>query len=336
MMTRRLIALTSLFSCLTLLTAGCGSKTGTEAGAEAGAEGSVKAMIAGMEDGRPIVVWEALPESYQTDINELVQSFGNNMDPAAWKQITGLVSSVHQILDGKQEFLLNHPEVLNAEDPEVSQAAVKQSTKLLGAFLDSMQDLDQLKSFDGAAFMTSSGKQMVQHILDLQKTVKDAPGMQDKSQIPTLSNMNVETIESTDTTAKLKLTSPDGKSEEIVDMVLVEGKWLPKQMVDEWDTQMAQAQEQIKALPAQMDSVKGQLMMVSMMASGFLSPLQAAETQEQFNDAVAGIQANAAGMIGGMMGGPSMPPPSNNPSSGGIPSFGNPDPGGSSSNDSDQ
>lgn len=236
------------------------------------------------------------------------------MDPGAWGQITGLVSNVHQTLASKQEFLLNYPAVVNSEDPAMAQATVKQSTKLLRSFLDSVQDLEKLKSFDGADFMESSGKEMAGQMMALQSMIEKSPAM--KLQMA-MSKVKVETVESTSTTAKLKLTSPDGKDEQIVEMVQHEGKWLPKQMVSDWDSNMEKAREAMATLPEQAEGMKGQMMMVSAIASGILSPLQAAENQEQFNSAVDGLQASVGGMMGGMMGGmggpgaggPGMTPP---------------------------
>ncbi|MEP3478832.1 MAG: hypothetical protein ABJZ55_06265 [Fuerstiella sp.] len=299
MMSRSPLALSTLFGCLAFLPVGCGSESSPSA-----AEDSVKAIMSGMEDGRPVVAWEALPESYQADVNELVQSFGTNMDADAWAQITGLIGNVHQTLASKQEFLLNYPAILNSEDPAVAQATVKQSTKFLKTLLDSVQDLEKLKSFDGKTFMESSGKDMAAQIVALQGMVKNTPGMQLQM---SMSEVKVETLESTSTTAKLKLTSPDGKDEEVIEMVQKEGKWLPKKMVDGWDEGITKAREAMAQLPEQADAMKGQMMMVSAMATGILSPLQAAEDQEQFNKAVDGMQSSIGGMMGGMMGGMGAP-----------------------------
>ena len=52
---------------------------------------------------------KSLPESYQNDINGLVRSFGEKMDPQLWQQVMGLLQSVHQLLVDKNEFIVNHP-----------------------------------------------------------------------------------------------------------------------------------------------------------------------------------------------------------------------------------
>lgn len=301
MISRNPLALSALFGCLAFLPVGCGGESGQTSG-QTSAESSVKAILAGMEDGRPVVAWEALPESYQADVNKLVQLFATNMDAGAWSQIMGLIGNVHQTLDSKQEFLLNYPAILNSENPAVAQATVKHSTTVLKTLLDSVQDLEKLKSFDGKTFMESSGKDIAAQIMSLQNMVKETPGM-----MVQVSGIKVETLESTSTTAKLKLTSPDGKDEQVIEMVQKDGKWLPKEMVDGWDEGVMKAHEAMANLPEQAAAMKGQMMMVSAVASGILTPLQAAEDQEQFNNAVDAMQASLGGMIGGMMGGMGAP-----------------------------
>lgn len=298
MTTRATFTLTAMFGSFAIYVAGCGSASSTHPAQEA-----VKSVIAGIEDGRPIVAWEAMPASYQTDINELVQAFGSNMDPEAWGQVTGFLSNIHEILASKQQFILNHPKVAGADNSEVLQASIKQGTTTLSTLLETIQDLDNLKSFDGANFLNSTGKEIAMQMIKLQEMANQSSGMNLSS------GVKVETLESTDTSAKLRLTSPDGKSNEVVDFVLEDGKWLPKDMVVGWDEQMEQAKVAMTGLAGQADEIKSNMMMVTMMTTGVLAPLKAAENQEQFNQAVDGVIAGAAGMMGGMMGGMGGPPP---------------------------
>lgn len=259
-------------------------------------------MVAGVADGRPIVVWEGLPESYQSDINELVQSFGKNMDADVWNQTNSLLTSVHEILATKQQFVLNYPAVKNSASPESTRATIKQGTKTLKTLLDATQDLEKLKTFDGATFLDSTGKEIALQMIDL-------VAMAEQTSSDNLNfDLNVEVLESTDTSAKLRMVTPEGKTLEDVDYILHDGKWLPKNMVDDWDKNMQQAKAAVAQLPEQIAPVKGQVTMGMMAASGLLAPLKAAENQEQFDKAVDGIMAGAQSMIGGMMGGMGGPP----------------------------
>ena len=273
------------------------------------AEATMRSIQDGMSNNQPVVVWNAMPETYQADVNGLVQTFGTNMDPELWQQITGLVKTVHTLLSEKQEFIFNHPGIAESEDPAAAKKAIVQITELLNTVLTSMGDLESFKSFDGEKFMTTTGTEFSKQINVLSTLAQKSPAAGAIS-ISSLKDIKIETVESTDTTATLKMTDSDGK-EELQEFVKHEGKWLPKTMVDEWDQKLAEAKESLAGLPEQSAAMKGQFMMVGGMVNGALAPLQSAATQEQFNAAVDSAMAMVGPMLGGF---------------GGPPSFGSPEP----------
>ena len=110
--------------------------------ADDSAEAAVGAILRGVSEGHPEVVWAALPADYQNDLNELVQTFGNNMDPQMWTHIIGILETLHKILDTKAEFIANVPE-LQEQPIEENLAKI---AGLLQTVLN-IADLDSLKNF---------------------------------------------------------------------------------------------------------------------------------------------------------------------------------------------
>lgn len=296
----------ALLSGLILATfVGCSNEKATEANTTAGAptgdtaEDTMRWLMDGMKNGQPVVAWKALPESYQSDVNALVQSFGNNMDAQTWGQVTGLLDTVHSVLDSKQEFIVNHPQVAAAGDPEKAKKGVTHIAALLKSLLDSVGNLDELKKFDGETFMNGPGAQIAKEMAALSEMAPNSSGA--PVQLSAFGDVKIETIESTDSTAKLKFISANGNAEE-QDFVKFEGKWLPKDMVDEWDQKMAEAREGIAALPGQADQMRMQVGGVAGMVGGMLAPMKNAETQEQFNSSIESVMAGAAMFLGPMLG----------------------------------
>lgn len=263
------------------------------------AEASMRQLVDGMKDGQLIVVWNALPASYQKDVNELVQTFGANMNPEAWGQVTSVLKSVQKLLVDKHEFIVNHPAVAGGNDPATTAQGVEQIAGLLNTIVENASDLEALKTFDGAQFANAAGSKIVEQVMALSKL---APGAAGGSASP-FEGVSIETVTSTDTTATLKMTRPDGSSE-TQDFVKHEGKWLPQDMVADWPQKMAEARGALQQLPDQAAQMKGQAMMLSGMVSGLLTPLQSAETQEQFNAAAGNLMASAGMFMGGGMSGP--------------------------------
>ncbi|MEZ6130947.1 MAG: hypothetical protein R3C59_19940 [Planctomycetaceae bacterium] len=290
-----------------------GVETGTvsaEGLADDTAEATVRQIMTGVRNGQPVVAWNALPAAYQKDVNELVRTFGSNMDADVWKQVTAVLQSVQQLLTDKQEFILNHPAIAEGQDPEAAAKGVVQVAGLLKAILNGVGDLEALKTFDGAQFMQTTGADVVTQLTSLAKLAPKDGAVQ----VSLFEEALVETVESTDTTATLKLTGSGG-DEQLREFVKHDGKWLPKDMVDDWDRKMAEAREGLKALPAQSAQLKGQAMMYGGMVMGMLSPLQNATTQEQFNQAAGGLMATAGMFMGGgsSFGGEAPPDGSNAP-----------------------
>ena len=154
--------------------------------------------------------------------------------------------------------------------------------------------------------MTTSGTQLVQQFDAISKIApaEAAPG---PVGLAMLDEVKIETVESSDTAATLRSTGPDG-TEKTLEFVKHEGKWLPKDMVSDWDRQMADAKQALESLPQQLEQARPMVTMVTGSVSGALTPLQSAETQEQFNSAVEGVQQMAMAMfmqqMGGGLGGP--------------------------------
>lgn len=311
----------TLFPCLLFVgLIGCSGEEDAAVNATAGAvapltedtaEAAVRQIMEGVQNGQPVVAWNALPESYQSDVNELVQTFGKNMDAQTWEQVTGLVGTVHGVLDTKQEFIFNHPAIAGSEDPETTKQGITHVTGLLKTILDSFGSLDNLKTFDGAKFMESTGAKVAEQLTALKAIIPEGGSTPIPTQLASFGDVTVETVTSTDSSATLKFIKADGEEEE-TEFVKFQDKWLPKDMVDEWDHNMAESRKSLAELPEQAAGMRMQVMGMGGMIGGMLTPLQAAETQEQFNTSVENLVAGAGMFLGPMMGG------------GGAPSMGQP------------
>lgn len=319
----------SLLFLFLLFSVGCGESSPI-AGKTDTAEAAVRSMQEGLTKGQPVVLWEALPESYQNDLNTLARTFASNMDADTWKQITAMLNGVHQVLSEKQEFILNYPAVASGKDPERTKKSITAGTQLLKTILDGVSDLEEMKNFDGKQFLSSTGTGIITHVNTLSEFAPPVPGQ--TVGMAALAELKIETVTSTDSTATLRFTGPDGKVE-TQEWVKSQGKWLPKEMVDEWDQKMKEARESLAKLPEQVMQMKLQMAMVSGMVNGALTPLQNAEDQDQFNAAVNGSLGMFGGFAGGFgMPGPSEPPSFDFPEPPGPPSLGD-DPGSSLGDD---
>jgi hypothetical protein len=260
------------------------------------AEGAIRSVMEGLSSGNAGVVWSAMPEGYQKDVTELVQGFGNGVDPGLWQQITGVIGQFESLLSNKADFIVNSTAVQDSGQAEQIKVALPGVASILKTLLSSIQ-LDALKSFDGDAFFSGPASQLLAQA-DLLSTM--APG---GASLNSLKGSKVETVSEEGDKATLRITNPQNPSEsEEVQFVRVDGQWLPADLVNGWATNMAMAKQLLAGLPEASKQAAMQVGMFTGMITGTLAPLEAAEDQEQFNLALEQAQQGIMGLAG-MMGG---------------------------------
>jgi hypothetical protein len=110
-----------------------------------------------------------------------------------------------------------------------------------------------------------------------------------------LNSVQVEIVSSEAETAVVKITVPDEDPEE-VELVLVEERWVPKEMADSWADDIAKAKEELAGWDEQkIAESKVQAMMMLGMVESFLDQLAKVESSEEFDQAIGSI-------MGGMFG----------------------------------
>lgn len=259
--------------------------------AQGSADQAVMAVVAGLKEDQPQVIWQALPASYQDDVSGLVREFAGQMEDSLWDQTFGTLAKLTRVLDEKRQFVLEHPAVAEqlSKSPN-AEATYDAVVILLRTLLSSdISSLQRLSDFDGERFLATTGSQVMAQMGDLAALAPDS-----KETLDEISSLSVTLSRTEGERAWVLIEKPDEKTEE-VEFVLVEGKWIPARMAEGWDSGIAGAREQLGQVdfdPAQTAQAGAMLTMVD----GAMEGLLAAQTSEQF-------QASVQGMIGlAMMG----------------------------------
>ncbi len=255
---------------------------------------AVMAVVDGLKDARPQVIWEALPTSYQNDVSGVVREFAGQMEDSLWDQTFGTLGKLTRVLDEKRQFVLEHPVVAQqlSESPN-AEATYDAVVTLLKTLLSSdISSLERLSHFDGERFLATTGSQVMAQMGDLAALAPDP-----KETLDEISSLSVTLSRTEGERAWVLIEKADETTEE-VEFVLVEEKWIPVRMAEGWDSGIADAREQLVKVdfdPAQTAQAGAMLAMVD----GAMEGLLAAQTSEQF-------QASVQGMVGlammGMMG----------------------------------
>lgn len=275
-------------------------------------DAAMRALAANAQAGEFGALWAALPASYQQDVQDVIHAFGENMDPDIWNAGVRIVKKAVAVLRDKKALILAHP---GLQRPEMDLTALADNwdsaVALLQTIADSeLSDLSKLRVLDMEAFLQGTGKQLGTQIASLSKAMEqnvDAASLPVPLDFPgaeaaqfDLENVKITLLAQEGDTATVRFESGDETTDE--PMVRVQGKWLPKKMVDGWEENIAQAKQFLATeMPQTLAASKQQLLSPLSplkMVEGVLDQLAAAQDQQQFNQVVNGVLQ----MVGGLMG----------------------------------
>ncbi|MFV2074119.1 MAG: hypothetical protein ACC742_15920 [Thermoanaerobaculales bacterium] len=261
-------------------------------------DGTVKAVFEGLADKRPEVLWNALPASYRNDIAEVTHAFAGKMDPELWDTTFALGMKIAGMLRDKKQFILESSFMNAAGDERVRiEGNWDTAVALLGDFFSSeISKLENLKTIDWEQFLKTTGTE----IMGRAATISTAKSAEEPEEdlIAMLRQTTVETVSREGDTATVKVSAP-GEDPEELSLTLVEGRWVPTDMADDWDKDVAEAMQKIAEISEEeMAKNKMQAMMMFGMADAMLDQLAAVSSTEEFEKAIQGILGSVMGMGG--------------------------------------
>jgi hypothetical protein len=250
--------------------------------------------------GNGSAVWNALPESYQDDIHDVIGDFAVKMDADVWNSVFKTAGKLVKVLKDKKEFILGSQ--FTAQIPAEQMDGMKKNWDSAVGALDvivtsEIKTLDGVKDLDVGEFLKSTGDKLMS---DLVAAGAEATP-EAKENMEKLKNAKVTLVSQDGDKATLKMEM-EGEEPKDKEFTLVEGKWLPSDMVNDWDEQIEKAKAGLEALKITPEQ-KAQVTQITALADGMLDNLLAAKDQAAFDQAVQGILAFLPMFGGGPPGG---------------------------------
>lgn len=286
-------------ACVALL--GCGS---SDPIVPSTPDGTVTAVAAALADGKPQVLWTAMPASYQKDVTGLIRAFADKMDADIYDKGWGLAKKLVKVLREKRAFILASPAMAQGGIDKVKAEA--QWDTLVGA-LDALVNSEVssvagLKSVDVGDFLRNTGSKLMSAASKGSQLTPD--DKYNKEFVAKLRGVKAEVVSSEQDKATLKMTVP-GEEPKTEEFVRVEGRWVPKEIADGWSKAIADLRKSLDEMSGDaLAKKKPQILAMLGAAEPMLDQFLKAETQEQFNQVIAQTMGMVGGLMGGMMGGP--------------------------------
>lgn len=224
-------------------------------------------------------LWNALPSKYQADVVGLKNDFAAKMDADVWNKVFVVVGKAAQVLKTKKEMLLANPLLEMVPPPAMD--SLKNGWDSVVGMVDTLaqseiKTLDGLKSADPAKFLASTGNMLLGSGLKIAETFPPAAERVNKAK-----KVKVSLVKQDGDVATVKVeTEGEEPSNDVVKRV--GGKWLPVDIVNDWDKNIAEAKANLADLKIPPE-LKPSLMEALSAVEGRIDALQAAKDQETFN-----------------------------------------------------
>lgn len=259
---------------------GCGSS------AERGPAETLESVARDFGNGSADAVWKMLPARWQTDVTGVVHDFAERLDRDTYEKVFTVLGKFDRLLREKKRFIL-HSEQLRRSglDQQALDRNWDAATTAIKAIVTSdIRTLRGLADVDVGRFISRTGTPVWKQMLRLVEAVDDG---RLGRRFAAMRKATARTVSHTEDTATVAVTV-DGETRE-VEMVRVQGKWVPAELAREWVDAIATARKQVAAVDMQASNLPVMQLLGAVEAT--IDVLLHADSQQKFDAALERLQS---------------------------------------------
>lgn len=259
----------------------------------------VDQVVQELKKDNPLVLWDALPPKYQQDVEQLLTTASTKLDPGTFRTIRLTRDNLIKVLRTKKDFVLGNAKLKEQLGSTDISKSYDPGLELLEAYLaPEILTPDRYKS---GKIRELLGKYLVNVAAKGKALEKTLPDNKNISLAMDLNKDFAYTVEQMGSdSATLKVTVKDQASPPVV-LQLVDGHWLPKPMVENWESQIAAAQQQLAQItPDQAKQIHQSVVgAVGLFVNPQIVQLQNAGSQSEFDGYIDALLEIGKGSLGG-------------------------------------
>lgn len=248
---------------------------------------AIESLVDNLEAHQPQALWHALPESFQSDLNEVKSAFCEHMDPAIYNRSMALFGKMVEVMEQKKDSFYNSPVALSTPFfDSIAGSKWDEVTGLLRVIADSdLATLDRMKQMDPGKFLATTGTE----IMDRSEQIRLLSGKNNTGDPweklrESLQLGRIEFKELSNSRGILTMQGAEAKTPTEMEMVKIEGRWVPVKMNDGWRTGIESAKEGMSRLSGpEFQKVKPVLIFGLTSIEGVMNQLLTANSQAQFD-----------------------------------------------------
>jgi hypothetical protein len=232
-----------------------------------------------------LVFWDLLPSKKQSEAQELVRLASTRIEPRTLDLIKRFRNDLLGALRSKKEFVLNSKAIpIPSEQAEQLETSYDGIVDLLGAALP--EDLLTASTLQNSE-LRDIARKYINNLMakseELNRLIPDDSPLKLKA-VGREWNFNFQVDSSTQYEAMISAIAPGQTNRVPEKFTFTDGRWLPAELVQSWDSAMASATTGLQSAdPKQIHKQIGQALLI---VNGVLSSISTAETQQEFDEAI--------------------------------------------------
>jgi hypothetical protein len=256
---KRLVALTVIFALF--LAVGCKEKSSAEKGKEAlkaaaaavpdSADKVVLEAVKAVNEGNYVLIYAMLPDSYQADLQAMYKKLADKVDAEMYGKIWALLDKAFAAVKKNKDKLAEagmFPKEMLDQGLTTAEQVFTLAKEL------KLNDATAMKGLDIAGFLAENGKKLHDFGWKTAEAFQKEEVAMAKQMMGTI---KAELKETKENEATVAITMGDKTKDEV--FVKVEGKWIPKEMAEEWPKFKEEANKGIDEAIAQLDKNKDKI-----------------------------------------------------------------------------
>ena len=261
-------------------------------------DGAMRNMQQAVLDNKPDKLFTALPASYQADVDALVADAAKRMDTELWQEATALIKRVAGLLESKRDLLLSSPMVADVPNKADLEKNWNAGVALLREVVNSdFLDIERLRQGNVKGLLSGDGAKIMAKATGLMENSETSA--EAGEELAKLKAATISLVSQDGDNAVVKIEAP-GEEPETIDMIKVEGVWIPKEMADGFKQGIAEARKNLEMIDFTSEEGKQKKTMVLMQIGAvkpMLGQLEAAKTQEDLQAVFGGVMMMMMGAM---------------------------------------
>lgn len=234
-------------------------------------------------DGHMIASFDSLPPSYRKAISDLAKQGATKINADSWQQLVGSLHAIGDVIVTRQRWVFTHPR-LETMTPATLEPIQDITLLVAGLFRDGLDpkamDLQQLQTMPLRDWLMERDKAMSPYLAALNEYSH--------------MSQSYELVSEKDGVANIKVSV--GEFSMTIPYTQVEGFWVPKEMADNWEQWMKDAQQRLDETPDGTLLTDPMVALIPGMIQQVVGPLTAATDKKGFHAAMENVFAQAAPM----------------------------------------